>query len=188
MSRVSPARTKCAISFRDSVPATEFDLAKHTCIRQARNSHVSGLKRSLTYHLRDASSAITARDKQLADAMNLIYLRASRRFDAAARLLAPAELRSRAAAQRARLEALIQARTTAMQSKIDNARRQFGASATALDAMSPLRVLERGYAIAQTGDGTIVREAAAVSAGDELRVRLWKGALDCRVESTEENV
>ena len=149
---------------------------------------IGGLKRSLTYHLRDASSAITARDKQLVDAMNLIYLRASRRFDAAARLLAPAELRSRAAAQRARLEALIQARTTAMQSKIDNARRQFGVSATALDAMSPLRVLERGYAIAQTGDGTIVREAAAVSAGDELRVRLWKGALDCRVESTEENV
>src|SRR5436190_10373522 len=149
---------------------------------------VGSLNRSLTYHLRDASNAVNARETQLVDVMNLIYLRASRRFDAAARLMTPAELRSRAAAQRARLEALIQARTTAMQSKIDNARRQFGLSAAALDAMSPLRVLERGYAIAQTADGAIVREAAAVSAGDELRVRLWKGALDCRVESTDETV
>lgn len=149
---------------------------------------VSGLKRSLTYQLRDASSAVNARENELADMMNLIYLRASRRFDAAARLLAPSELRGRAAAQRARLEALIQASATAVQFKIDNARRQFGLSAAALDAMSPLRVLERGYAIAQTAGGAIVREAAAVSAGDELRVRLWKGALDCRVESTDETV
>jgi len=149
---------------------------------------VGSLKRSLTYHLRHASSDVNDREKQLVDMINLIYLRASRRFDAAARLLAPGELRSRAAAQRARLDALIQARTTAMQSRIDHARRQFGLSAAALDAMSPLRVLERGYAIAQTADGTIVREAAAVSAGDELRVRLWKGALDCRVESTDETV
>ncbi len=149
---------------------------------------VNSLKRSLMYHLRDATNAVDARESQLVDVMNLIYLRASRRFDAAARLLTPAELRSRAATQRARLEELIQARTTAMQSKIGNARRQFGLSAAALDAMSPLRVLERGYAIAQTAEGAIVREAAAVSAGDELRVRLWKGALDCRVESTDETV
>jgi len=46
-------------------------------------------------------------------------------------------------------------------------------------------VLERGYAIAQDGTGKIVRDASNISAGDDLRVRLWKGALDCRVEKTD---
>ena len=58
----------------------------------------------------------------------------------------------------------------------------------ALDAMSPLKVLERGYAIAQDTNGVIVREAAAVAVGDELRLRLWKGALNCRVENTDLNI
>src|SRR5207253_8047848 len=46
---------------------------------------VSNLKRSLTYHLRDALTAVNVRENQLVDVMNLIYLRASRRFDAATR-------------------------------------------------------------------------------------------------------
>jgi len=40
----------------------------------------------------------------------------------------------------------------------------------------------------------VVREAAAMTVGDAVRLRLWKGALDCRVEGisgvegTEERV
>ncbi len=74
----------------------------------------------------------------------------------------------------------------AIMSRIESARSQFGVAAAELDAMSPLRTLERGYAIAQNARGAIVREASAVSAGDELHVRLWKGAVDCRVEEIEQ--
>jgi exodeoxyribonuclease VII large subunit len=70
-----------------------------------------------------------------------------------------------------------------MTSLFEKARQQFGFSVAALEAMSPLRVLERGYAIAQNAGGKIVREASAASVGDELRIRLWQGALDCRVEN-----
>jgi exodeoxyribonuclease VII large subunit len=59
-------------------------------------------------------------------------------------------------------------------------------TAAALDAMSPLRVLERGYAIAHDAQGHVVREASALSINDALRLRLWKGAVNCRVEGTEE--
>jgi exodeoxyribonuclease VII large subunit len=59
-------------------------------------------------------------------------------------------------------------------------------AAAALDAMSPLRVLERGYAIVHDSEGHIVREASAVSTDDALRLRLWKGVVNCRVEGTEE--
>src|SRR2546422_3203906 len=46
---------------------------------------------------------------------------------------------------------------------------------TLFRSMSPLGVLERGYAIAQDANGRVVRQASAVSAGDTLRLRLWKG-------------
>jgi exodeoxyribonuclease VII large subunit len=135
--------------------------------------------------LRHAMNSVSTREDRLRDTIGRVYQTAFRRFDAAARLLSPAELRSRTTRQRARFETLNQARMAAIMSRMESARSQFGVAAVALDAMSPLRTLERGYAIAQDAGGTIVREAAAVSPGDELRVRLWKGAVDCRVEKTE---
>jgi exodeoxyribonuclease VII large subunit len=138
--------------------------------------------------LRAAMNSVTKREDRLREVMTRIYNSAQRRLDSSARLLSPAELRSRALARRARVEALNQAGNTAIIARIENARAQFGVTAAALDAMSPLRVLERGYAIAQDGRGKIVREATSVSIGDELRVRLWKGVLDCRVDSAAEEV
>jgi exodeoxyribonuclease VII large subunit len=55
-------------------------------------------------------------------------------------------------------------------------------AAAQLSALSPLAVLGRGYAMCWTADGsTLVRTAAAVSPGDEVRVRLASGELDCQV-------
>ncbi|NCB52102.1 MAG: exodeoxyribonuclease VII large subunit [Clostridia bacterium] len=58
--------------------------------------------------------------------------------------------------------------------------------AAKLDALSPLKVLGRGYAIASKENGEIVREAGQVNTGDYLRLRLSKGGLKCRVEETED--
>ena len=132
--------------------------------------------------LRAAVSAVGEREDRLQDALAQIFQNASRRVDAAARLLSVSELRSRAVTQRARLDSAKRAQETAVISRIEKARQRFGFTVAALEAMSPLKVLERGYAIAQDASGKVVRDAAAVFVGDELRVRLWKGALDCRVE------
>ncbi len=56
--------------------------------------------------------------------------------------------------------------------------------ASALDAMSPLRVLSRGYAVAVDGEGSVVRSAESLRPGDRLRLRLADGGADCRVEQT----
>ena len=61
-------------------------------------------------------------------------------------------------------------------------------AAVSLDALSPLAVLQRGYAIAQDASGKPVRDAASVAAGDEVSVRLAKGKLNTRVETVEELV
>jgi exodeoxyribonuclease VII large subunit len=131
---------------------------------------------------RRAVTAAGEREDRLHDAMGQIFQNVSRRFDAAARLLSPSELRNRSVTQRARLDAVTRAQSAAMISRFEKARQQFGFSVAALEAMSPLKVLERGYAIAQDGSGKIVRDSSGVSVGDALRVRLWKGALECRVE------
>lgn len=57
--------------------------------------------------------------------------------------------------------------------------------ASKLDALSPLKVLGRGYAIAVKENGEIVRNAEQVSAGEKVRLRLSRGGLRCRVEEIE---
>ena len=52
-----------------------------------------------------------------------------------------------------------------------------------LNALSPLSVLDRGYAIVEGPTG-VVRDPSALSAGDRLRVRVRHGALTARVETT----
>ena len=74
----------------------------------------------------------------------------------------------------------------AMLGRLHTARQKFAMAAASLDAMSPLKVLERGYAIAHDERGSVVRDSSNVAVGDELHVRLWKGAFDCRVEKTQE--
>jgi exodeoxyribonuclease VII large subunit len=57
--------------------------------------------------------------------------------------------------------------------------RLFGAAGR-LDAVSPLKVLARGYAIAESG-GKVLTAASQAKTGDVLRVRLARGELQARV-------
>lgn len=65
-------------------------------------------------------------------------------------------------------------------------RHGFAQYAAALDAMSPLKVLARGYAMATDADGTVLRSAAKVQPGDPVRVQLQDGALHCTVNNRED--
>jgi len=57
-----------------------------------------------------------------------------------------------------------------------------------LDGLSPLAVLERGYAICRRADGTdtVVRKARQVRAGEDVAVLLHRGELDCRINLARE--
>ncbi len=61
-------------------------------------------------------------------------------------------------------------------------RQRFSALAAALDAMSPLKVLGRGYAVARSQDGTILKSGREVTPGDRVSVTLSEGGFDAVVE------
>ena len=56
------------------------------------------------------------------------------------------------------------------------------AMASKLDAMSPLKVLSRGYAIAEKADGTVLRRASEACAGETLKLMLGDGSVQCTVD------
>ena len=68
---------------------------------------------------------------------------------------------------------------------LSRCRQSFVALTASLDAMSPLRVLSRGYAIAEKEDGTTVKSVNMISGGDTIKLRLWDGKADCLVRATE---
>ena len=61
-------------------------------------------------------------------------------------------------------------------------RQRFSALAAALDAMSPLKVLGRGYAAARSGSGQILRSYRDVSPGDRVDVTLGEGGFTAVVD------
>ena len=61
-------------------------------------------------------------------------------------------------------------------------RQRFGALAASLDAMSPLKVLGRGYAVARNEEGRILRSWRDVSPGDRVNVTLGEGGFTAAVD------
>ncbi len=64
--------------------------------------------------------------------------------------------------------------------------RRFAQLTAKLDAMSPLKVLGRGYAMAQSDSGEVLRSAQQVEIGEQVRVRLGQGSLRCTVNEKGE--
>lgn len=70
---------------------------------------------------------------------------------------------------------------------IGDVRQRLGRLAASLDALSPFRVLGRGYSITQTEDGAVLSSIEQVAAGDRLRVRLSDGTLTCTTQGKEKS-
>ena len=73
-----------------------------------------------------------------------------------------------------------------MESALARKKRDQVRLAAALDAMSPLRVLTRGYAVASDENGRIVTSTKMIRKGSRLHLRLSDGGADCTVESVKE--
>jgi exodeoxyribonuclease VII large subunit len=102
---------------------------------------------------------------------------------------------------RTRLFEIVRARLTASRGEVSEERalltasarkhlgerhREISGLAGRLDAMSPLKVLARGYAIAtRVADGRAIRDASEVAPGDKVHVRVGAGSFDADVAVAE---
>lgn len=91
--------------------------------------------------------------------------------------------------QKYRMLELLQNRMIAAQNnQIALKKQRYVAMTAKLDAMSPLKVLTRGYAMVQDEDGTVIRSLTQIELGDTVNISLSDGDVSATVVSKKENV
>lgn len=98
-----------------------------------------------------------------------------RHYDARRRLTT---IRQQLAAQVASLAAATRTRLLESRGALDR-------HTASLEALSPVAILNRGYALVFDAQGQLVKDAARLKAGDELSARLARGRVRARVTGTE---
>lgn len=88
--------------------------------------------------------------------------------------------------RRIELDRLRDRLVSAEEHAVSGKKHEFVRLTAALDAMSPLKVLSRGYAIATDGTGAAVKSVKGVSPGDRLCLRFSDGSAQCAVESVQD--
>ena len=83
------------------------------------------------------------------------------------------------------LEILKNRMTAAQNQSLGQKNARYIAAVSKLDAMSPLKVLTRGYAMAQTQDGSVLRSVCQVELGERILVSLSDGKLSATVMRKE---
>ena len=112
--------------------------------------------------------------------------RARRRFTVAQTKIVAFDLRGRIATFRLRLEQRVGDLRVRAERMLVVKRQRLERLMVQLDERSPLRVLERGYAIVYDAAGNVVRAAAQVAAGDEIRVQVARGRIRAEVKDRED--
>lgn len=132
---------------------------------------------------RQALARLVARDvSRLAEALGRRVEHARLRVDRLAQLLRARSPQARVALARTREARAQSAARQSIATRLDRSRRRLAQAVARLDALSPLAVLGRGYAIVRhEPDGRIVRSARELALGDRLDLRLGAGSVGAEV-------
>ena len=84
------------------------------------------------------------------------------------------------------LELLKNRMVSAQNQNLTRKNQRYIAAVSKLDAMSPLKVLTRGYSMAQTQEGTLIRSVHQVELGQRIGIALSDGTLSATVMEKEE--
>jgi exodeoxyribonuclease VII large subunit len=95
------------------------------------------------------------------------------------------DARRRLAAVRQGLEAQVANLAAATRTRLLESRGALDRRAARLEALSPVAILNRGYALVFDAKGRLVKDAARLEAGDELSARLARGRVRARVTASE---
>ncbi len=119
---------------------------------------------------------------RLGEALRVRLDRLRKRFIDARARVASFDLRTRLAAMRSRIDQRNVELTRRVERLLVVKRQRFERVVLQLEERSPLRVLDRGYAIVYDSAGRVVRAADQVAPGDEVSVRLARGRLIAEVK------
>jgi exodeoxyribonuclease VII large subunit len=95
------------------------------------------------------------------------------------------DARRRLAGIRQELEALVANLAAAARRGLLENRGVLDRQTASLEALSPVAILNRGYALVFDGEGQLVKDAARLAAGDEVSARLARGRIRARVTASE---
>src|SRR5467141_1534751 len=95
------------------------------------------------------------------------------------------DARRRLAAIRQQLQAQVANLAAATHRRLLESRGALDRRTASLEALSPLAILNRGYALVFDAKGRLVKDAARFKAGDEVSARLARGRVRARVTATE---
>jgi exodeoxyribonuclease VII large subunit len=109
----------------------------------------------------------------------------NRRLDVAAARLRHQELQNRLSTMRRELAVRFTSLGNAMRHLIENRKARLQQLASQLRALSPLGILERGYALVFDEAGNLVTRSSQLSPGRQVRGRMARGGFTARVERVE---
>jgi exodeoxyribonuclease VII large subunit len=191
--------------------AAELVIRSRVEIENAAESLRERLERAMARRLLEARHALTERAQHGAFArmMDLIRLRQQKVDDLTFRLergvrgslelkrrrlenisaaVRHYDLRRVLAGIRGELEAQTAAMTAAMRNQLLLKKLRLERMGRALETLSPLAILERGYALVFDASGQLIKDAAQVKRGDEIAAKVARGEIKASVKTiTTEN-
>ena len=96
--------------------------------------------------------------------------------------LRDADIRRQLIVERGTLSLLRARLASSARARIDSEGESLSIAAGKLDSLSPLAVLGRGYAVAFDRRGRIIKRAGDVKTGEQIRLRVGEGEIDCTVD------
>src|SRR6202161_1200767 len=168
---------------------TLLDQMRYRILVLSRRVHDLGARRGfrrpldLLHQQRQRADELTSR---LAHALRANLALSTKRFNVAHKRIVAFDFRMKIAAVRLRLEKLQLELAARSDRALRQKRERLDRLRLQLHERSPLRVLERGYAIATDSSGQILRSATQVAVGDAVNLRLLNGRLTTSVTSKED--
>jgi exodeoxyribonuclease VII large subunit len=155
------------------------------CNRQLHELDLHRAARRLEDGMRRRRQRADELSTQLADALRRRVEALEQRWQSALSRISAVDFRARLRAAAVRLDQ----RTAELEVRIGRTftakRQSLERSIVQLEERSPLRLLERGYAICRDAAGSVVQSADQVSIGDRIRVQLARGRLGAEVKDKE---
>jgi len=111
--------------------------------------------------------------------------RCHRRSESVAAAVRHYDARRRLAAVRQSLESQVANLAAATRTRLLESRGALDRRTASLEALSPVAILNRGYALVFDAKGRLVKDASRLKAGDEVSARLARGRVRARVTGTE---